>query len=54
MFLVANFGIPEVFVDHGSNADLLQEHGLSADKIYEKCVDIFNMQHKLENMDTYL
>jgi 1-deoxy-D-xylulose-5-phosphate synthase len=52
--LVANFGIPEVFVDHGSNAELLKEHGLSADKILEKCVDIFNMQHKLENMDTYL
>ncbi|MBM3207231.1 MAG: 1-deoxy-D-xylulose-5-phosphate synthase, partial [Chlamydiae bacterium] len=51
---VANFGIPEVFVDHGSNSDLLKEIGLSADQILKKSVDIFNLQHNLENLDTYL
>lgn len=30
---VMNFGVPEVFIDHGSNADLLDEMGLTPDKI---------------------
>lgn len=30
---VVNFGIPEAFIDHGSNADLLNEIGLTPDKL---------------------
>lgn len=33
---VMNFGIPETFVEHGSHSELMQELGLSPEKIVEK------------------
>jgi 1-deoxy-D-xylulose-5-phosphate synthase len=40
---VANFGIPETFVEQGSHAELLNELGLTPEKIYKKLVAQFNL-----------
>lgn len=41
---VLNFGIPETFVAHGSNSELLNELGLTSDKISEKIIKHFNIE----------
>lgn len=46
---VANFGIPEAFVEQGSHAELLDELGLTADKIYHQLLLKFNFK-KLETL----
>lgn len=39
---VLNLGIPETFLDHGSNADLIEEIGLSPKKIASKISSFFS------------
>ncbi|MCE2983059.1 MAG: 1-deoxy-D-xylulose-5-phosphate synthase [Parachlamydia sp.] len=41
---VLNFGIPETFIDHGSNQDLLNEIGLTPDKIVKQIVAHFDFK----------
>ena len=41
---VANFGIPETFVEQGTHAELLDEIGLSPQKIYQSLVVQFNLK----------
>lgn len=40
---VANFGVPETFVEQGSHAELLNELGLTAPKIYNSLLGRFNL-----------
>lgn len=40
---VINIGIPETFVEQGSHAELLNELGLTADKIYQRLAVQFNL-----------
>lgn len=42
---VVNYGIPESFIEQGSHAELLDELGLSAEKIYHSLTRRFNL-HK--------
>ncbi len=44
---VANFGIPETFVEQGSHAQLLDELGLTAQKIYHQLVLRFRLAQPL-------
>lgn len=45
---VLNFGIPETFVDHGSHSDLMNELGLTPEKIAQKIRRHF-LSHKIES-----
>ena len=38
---VLNFGIPETFVEHGSHKEIIQELGLTSEKIVEKIAKHF-------------
>lgn len=40
---VANFGVPECFVEQGSHAELINELGLTPEKIYQKLVLQFSL-----------
>lgn len=42
---VLNLGIPETFLDHGSNHDLLNEIGLTPEKIVKQIITHFNLYH---------
>ncbi len=42
---VINFGIPETFVEQGTHAELLDELGLSAEKIFHRIALQFNFNH---------
>ncbi len=42
---VLNLGIPETFVEQGSNQELMDELGLTAEKIKEKIIVHFNIHH---------
>ena len=44
---VANFGIPDMFLEQGSNKEILEEIGLSPDKIWARLVDVFNLEKNL-------
>lgn len=44
---VANFGIPETFVEQGTHAELMNELGLTAQKIYQRLVVQFNLKAPL-------
>lgn len=44
---VANFGIPETFVEQGSHAELLDELGLTPQKIYHKLSRQFSLERKV-------
>lgn len=44
---VLNFGVPETFLDHGSHKDLLQEIGLTPEKITKQIVAHFNLSTQL-------
>ena len=41
---VANFGIPETFVEQGTHAELMNELGLTPQKIYQRIAVQFNLQ----------
>lgn len=43
---VANFGIPDTFVEQGSHAELIDEIGLSPEKIMQKITLQFNLSDK--------
>lgn len=43
---VLNLGIPETFLEHGSNQDLLNEIGLTPDKIAKQITSYFSLNHK--------
>ncbi len=43
---VVNFGIPETFVEQGSHKELMNELGLSSDKILERIVLSFNYKKR--------
>ncbi len=45
---VLNFGIPETFLDQGSHAELMNEIGLTADKIYQQILVHFKFDAKVE------
>ncbi|NDD57930.1 MAG: 1-deoxy-D-xylulose-5-phosphate synthase [Chlamydiae bacterium] len=51
---VANFGIPDVFLDHGSNKDLHKEVGLDPESIVKRAVDLFNLEKTKETVDLSL
>lgn len=44
---VLNIGIPETFVEHGSNAQLLNMIGLSANKIHKRILQAFRLEGNL-------
>jgi 1-deoxy-D-xylulose-5-phosphate synthase len=48
---VASFGIPDMFIEQGSNKEILEEIGLSPDKIWARLVDIFNLEKNLVTSD---
>lgn len=41
---VANFGVPETFVEQGSHAELLNELGLTPQKIFQRLILQFNLK----------
>lgn len=41
---VLNLGIPETFLEHGSHQDLLNEIGLSPDKVVKQMISHFNLR----------
>ena len=41
---IANFGIPETFVGHGSHSALIDELGLTPQKISEQIVKQFGLE----------
>lgn len=41
---VANFGVPEMFVEQGTHAELLNEIGLTPQKIYQRIMVQFNLK----------
>ncbi|MFQ5824911.1 MAG: 1-deoxy-D-xylulose-5-phosphate synthase [bacterium] len=43
---INHLGIPDQFIEHGSRAILLENIGLSADQIYNKCVALLNIKDK--------
>lgn len=42
---VLNLGIPETFLEHGSNQDLLNEIGLTPEKIVKQIITHFSLKH---------
>ena len=44
---VLNFGIPETFLEHGSHQDLLNEIGLTPEKIVKQILTCFNLRSAL-------
>jgi 1-deoxy-D-xylulose-5-phosphate synthase len=48
---VLNLGIPEVFLDHGSNQQLLEEIGLTPEKIVKQILCFFNPKGKKKELE---
>jgi 1-deoxy-D-xylulose-5-phosphate synthase len=44
---VLNLGIPETFLDHGSHQDLLNEIGLTPEKIVKQIISHFGLKRGL-------
>lgn len=44
---VINFGIPETFIEQGSHAELINEIGLTPEKIFQRIVLQFNLTNEL-------
>jgi len=44
---VLNFGVPEAFIEQGSHAELMNELGLTPDKIYQKVTAQFRIRDQL-------
>lgn len=51
---VVNFGIPDTFLEHGSNKDLLREIGLTPDLMMKHLEDSFSLDKLIETADTTL
>lgn len=49
---VANFGIPDLFLEQGSHKELIKEIGLTPEAITTRVVDIFNLENNLVTADT--
>lgn len=47
---ILNLGIPETFLDHGSHQDLLNEIGLTPEKIVKQITAHFNMKKESEQL----
>jgi 1-deoxy-D-xylulose-5-phosphate synthase len=50
---VANFGIPDMFLEQGSHKELMQEIGLTPEAIFARVVDLFNVEKKLVTADSH-
>ena len=48
---VLNLGIPETFLDHGSHQDLLNEIGLTPEKIVKQIFTCFNLRSSVHRLD---
>ena len=48
---IANFGIPDLFLEQGSNKELLREIGLDPESIALRAIDLFNLEKQLETAD---
>ncbi|MFI0435268.1 MAG: 1-deoxy-D-xylulose-5-phosphate synthase [Parachlamydiaceae bacterium] len=51
---VLNLGIPETFLDQGSHQDLLNEIGLTPEKIVKRLMAHFNLKSSKSNIATHL
>lgn len=48
---VANFGIPDMFLEQGSHKELIKEIGLTPEAITARVVDVFNLEKNLVTAD---
>lgn len=48
---VANFGIPDMFLEQGSHKEIIKEIGLTPDAITKRVVDVFNLEKTLVTAD---
>jgi len=51
---VLNFGVPELFVEHGSNKELLNEIGLTKEKIAHSILSYYSFQAETNNENSPL
>jgi len=48
---VANFGIPDMFLEQGSHKEIIKEIGLTPEAITKRVVDVFNLEKTLVTAD---
>ncbi len=48
---VTNFGIPDVFLEQGTNKELLKEIGLDPQNIASRAIDLLNLEKQLQTAD---
>lgn len=51
---VANFGIPDMFLEHGSNKDLLEEIGLTPELMLKQLIETFNFDKLIPEAEVAL